>query len=192
MKKSIAIGILALVILVLFIGGVYILLGHSRSVSTTSPSSLPTTVPAHVLLPYPPGSIGNFTYALTTPFPMYITPSISHGYMAGDIYIYTYSQNVMTLRFLAYSSTGAAFNSYKNITTNTLLTSTAISIPSLPVNYSGIKISQAGTAIYSISGLYMANVLTATMEQPSNSSMTTSNVTSFLLNALQQLIKSPT
>jgi len=192
MKKSIAIGILALVILVLFIGGVYILLGHSRSASTTSPSSLPTTVPSHVLLPYPPGSIGNFTYALTTPFPINVTPSISHGYMAGDIYTYTYSQNIMTLRFLAYSSTGAAFNSYKNITTNTLLTRTAISLSSLPVNYSGVKISQAGTVLYSISGLYMANVLTATLMQPINSSMTTSNATSFLLNALQQLIKSPT
>jgi len=171
------------------------LLGHSRSASTTSPSSLPTTVPSHVLLPYPPGSIGNFTYALTTPFPINVTPSISHGYMAGDMYTYTYSQNVMILRFLAYNSTGAAFNSYKtykNITTNTLLTSTAISLTSLPVNYSGVKISQAGTVMYSISGLYMANVLTATLMQPSNSSMTTSNATSFLLNALQQLIKSPT
>jgi len=192
MKKSIAIGILALVILVLVIGGVYISLSHSRSISTTSPSSLPTTVPAHVLLPYPPGSIGNFTYTLTTPFPMNITPSLSQGYMAGDMYIYKYMQNTLALRFLAYNSIGAAFNSYNNITTNTLLTRTAISLTSLPVNYSGLKISQAGTVLYSISELYMANVLTATMEQPSNSSMTTANATSFLLNALQQLIKSPT
>jgi len=191
MKKSIAIGILALVILVLFIGGVYISLSHSRSVSTTSPSSLPTTVPAHALLPYPPGSIGNFTYALTTPFPINVTPSLSQGYMAGDMYTYTYLQNTLLLRFLAYSSIGAAFNAYKNVT-NYKLNSTAISLSSLPVNYSGVKISQAGTVIYSISGLYMANVLTATLMQPSNSSMTTPNATSFLLNALQQLIKSPT
>jgi len=191
MKKTMAIGILALVILVLFIGGVYIFLSHSRSVTTTYPSSLPTTVPSHVLLPYPPGSIGNFTYALTTPFPINITPSLSQGYVAGDMYTYTYKQNTLLLRFLAYSSIGAAFNAYKNIT-NYRLNSTAISPSLLPVNYSGVKISQAGTIIYSISGLYMANVLTATLSQPINSSMTTSNATSFLLNALRQLIKSPT
>jgi len=191
MKKSIAIGILALVILVLFIGGVYISLSHSHSVTTTYPSSLPTTVPSHVLLPYPPGSIGNFTYTLTTPVPINVTPSLSQGYMAGDMYTYTYLQNTLLLRFLAYSDIGAAFNAYKNVT-NYTLNSTAISLSSLPVNYSGVKISQAGTVIYSISGLYMANVLTATLMQPSNSSMTTPNATSFLLNALQQLIKSPT
>ena len=170
------------------------MLGHSRSVSTTSPSSLPTTVPAHVLLPYPPGSIGNFTYTLTTPFPINITPSLSPGYIAGDMYTYTYSQNSLLLRFLAYNSIGAAFNAYKNIMTNyKLINSTAIFyLSSLPVNYSGVKVFRTSTVLYSISGLYMANVLTATVIQPSNSSMTTANATSFLLNALQQLIKSPT
>ena len=188
MKKIIGIGILTLLILALFIGVVYIFPSRSHSVTTTYPSNLLTTIPSHVL-PYPPRSIDNFTYTLTTSFPISAMPYLSHGYIAGDMYTYEYMQNTLALRFLAYNSIGAAFNAYK-IITNYTLNSTTIPLSSLPVNYSGVKIYEAGAVIYSISGLYVANVLTATLVQPSNSSMTTANATSFLLNALQQLINS--
>jgi len=189
MKKIIGIGVLTLLILALFIGVVYIFPSRSHLATTTYPSNLPTTIPSQVLLPYPPHNIDNFTYILTVPFPINEIPYLSHGYMAGDMYTYEYMQNKLALRFLAYNSIGAAFNAYK-IITNYTLNSTTIPLSSLPVNYSGVKIYEAGAVIYSISGLYVANVLTATLVQPSNSSMTTANATSFLLNALQQLINS--
>ncbi|MEM3460045.1 MAG: hypothetical protein QXV17_03840 [Candidatus Micrarchaeaceae archaeon] len=181
---------LTVVVVLLLIYSAYSLISRQSTATSTVPSSLSsvTTVPPGNYLPSPPTVIGNYTLSRESPFSS--IPSISEGYDKGVVFLYNSNSSYMVIRFLAYSNHTSALNAYRFITNYTVNSTTTLLAP-LPANYSGVKVLQSNTTIYSVSMFYGANVITATVVQPSSSAYSSVHAISFLIYAIKSVINQP-
>ena len=121
------------------------------------------------------------TYAY---LPVILAP-FGSGVVAG--YAATYSpenssNEILALRLLEYSSNSSADAAYSHITEYTL-NSTTTAITGLPAGYAGVRWPQAYQLTYTISTISGANVITATLQLPVDSTMNTSTAVTILEGA---------